>query len=408
MQTMRFTILTQYYPPEIGAPQVRLSAFARELKRHGHNVQVITALPNYPKGVIDKGYQGKLVVREHLDDIPVTRTWIYPATGRNIVKRLLNYLSFTLSSLWALVTLPHADVIFVESPPLFLCLSAWLVGRLRRQKLCINISDLWPDSVVALGIMREGLFVRGAYRLERWLYQQAWKVCGVTEGIVTALIDKKGIVPDKVMFLPNGVDLALFQPAIASENYLQQLGLEGKKIFGYTGLHGYAQGLDVILGAAEKLHNRTDIVFLFVGDGPEKARLQSRVNELRLSNVSFLETQSISTMPQIFALTTACVVPLRKLELFLGARPSKMFPPLGCGKPIIYSGAGEAAELVKNYGCGLVTEPENCDALAAAVQHLADHPDEAAKMGHRGRVFVEQSYSWHAIVQKWLLDLNVT
>ena len=134
---MRFIILTQYYPPEIGAPQVRLSAFTHELKRHGHDVQVVTALPNYPKGVIEPEYQGKLWVRERLNDIPVTRTWIYPATGRNIVKRLLNYFSFTFSSLWALATLPHADVIFVESPPLFLCLSAWLISVLRRQKLCV-------------------------------------------------------------------------------------------------------------------------------------------------------------------------------------------------------------------------------------------------------------------------------
>lgn len=404
---MRFTILTQYYPPEIGAPQVRLSAFARELKRNGHDVQVVTALPNYPKGIIEPGYQGKFQVRERLDDIPVTRMWIYPATGRNIVKRLLNYFSFTLSSLLALVTLPRADIIFVESPPLFLCLSAWVVSKLRRQKLCINISDLWPDSVVALGIMDEGLFVRSAYRLEQWLYQQAWKICGVTEGIVETLIQKKRIAPAKVTFLPNGVDLALFQPTTASESQLRQLGLEGKKVFGYTGLHGYAQGLDVIIGAAEQLRNRIDIAFLFVGDGPEKTRLQARVKELRLDNVLFLETQPVSAMPQIFALTTACIVPLRKLDLFLGARPSKMFPPLGCGKPIIYSGAGEAAALVQNHGCGMVTEPENSEALSAAVLHLADQPEEAALMGRRGRQFVEQNYSWHAIVQKWLLDLKV-
>lgn len=404
---MRFTILTQYYPPEIGAPQVRLSAFAHELKQYGHDVQVVTALPNYPKGVIEPGYKGKFFVQERLNDILVTRTWIYPATGRNVAKRLLNYFSFTLSSLWALAILPHADIIFVESPPLFLCLTAWFISKLRRQKFCINVSDLWPDSVVALGIMDEGFFVRSAYRLEQWLYQQAWKVCGVTEGIVETFIQKKGIAANKVIFLPNGVDLDLFQPTTASENKLRQLGLEDKKIFGYTGLHGYAQGLDVIIGAADKLRNRTDVAFLFVGDGPEKARLQSLTKELGLDNVFFLETQPISAMPQIFALTTACIVPLRKLALFLGARPSKMFPPLGCGKPIIYSGAGEAAELVQNCGCGLVAEPENSDALVAAIEYLADNADEVALMGHRGRLFVEQNYSWHAIVRQWLLDLDL-
>jgi glycosyltransferase involved in cell wall biosynthesis len=386
---------------------VRLAAFARELQRYQHSVQVVTAMPNYPAGVVQPAYRGKILAHEQIDGIPVTRTWVYAATGRNIIKRLANYFSFTLSSLIALMIVPRAEVLFVESPPLFLGLSAWVAATLRRQKLCINISDLWPDSVVALGLMREGTFVKAARWLERWLYRRAWRVCAVTKGIVETIIEKKGVVRGKVCFLPNGVDVALFVPQSPDKDRICQLGLEGKYIFAYTGTHGYAQGLDVIIDTAYKLRHRSDVAFLFVGEGPEKQRLQNMVQKMRLQNVVFIDVQPAETMPQILALTTACLVPLRDLPLFRDARPSKIFPPLGCARPVIYSGAGEAADLIERAECGIVTPPESGQALAEAIIYMIEHPDEVVEMGQRGRTLVEREYSWSAIVARWLAELNV-
>jgi glycosyltransferase involved in cell wall biosynthesis len=345
-------------------------------------------------------------VREQVEGIPITRTWIYPATGRNVVKRLANYFSFTLSSLLGLVRISRADVLFVESPPLFLCLSAWLMAALRRQKLCINISDLWPDSVVALGIMQEGAFVHAARWLERWLYQRAWRVCGVTQGIVETLANHKGISSEKLLFLPNGVDTRLFSPRTPDLELMRQFGLGGKKVFAYTGTHGYAQGLDVIIRAAMQIQHRSDVVFLFVGEGPEKDRLRTMAQELSLPNVVFMDAQPNTEMPRIFSVCTACIVPLRNVPLFRDARPSKIFPSLACGKPIIYSGAGEAAILIEEAQCGIVTPPEEAQALAEQVVWLADHPAEAATLGQRGRAFVEREYSWNCIVTRWLQDLD--
>lgn len=403
--SMRFTLLTQYYPPEVGAPQTRLHAFALALRRQGHAVQVVTAMPNYPGAVVLPDYRGRVFMREVLDGVPVIRTWIYPATGRNVLKRLANYFSFTFSSLFALARVPSADVLFVESPPLFLGLSAWLMATLRRQKLCVNISDLWPDSVVALGIMREGGFVRLARWLEKWLYDRAWRVCGVTDGIVKTLYSGKSVPRAKVRFLPNGVDLQHFAPAPPNLELAHQLGLANKKVFAYTGLHGYAQGLDVILQSAAHLRCRSDIVFLFVGEGPEKARLIALSCELRLTNIVFLEAQPLEKMPALIALTTACIVPLLKHPLFRDARPSKLFPPLGCAKPVIFSGEGEAARLITEGKCGIVTPPEDARTLAQAVEQLADNPDLARAMGENGRTYAEQNYGWDSIVAKWLNEL---
>lgn len=403
---MEFTLLTQYFAPEVGAPQVRLLAFAKALQQNGHTVHVVTAMPNYPAGIIFKDYQGHFSCNEVLDGVPIARTWIYAATGRKIVKRLANYLSFTFTSLIALARSPKADVLFVETPPLFLCMSAWVMCKLRRERLCINISDLWPDSVVTLELMkRESFFIRASYRLESCLYKHAWRISAVTEGILRTLKIEKGVDPSKLRLLPNGVDLDMFQPAPVDTSWLANLKLNGKKIFAYTGTHGYAQGLDVILTAANDLCKRLDIVFLFVGEGPEKARLKTKATEMQLTNVVFLDAQPTREMPKIFNSVTACIAPLLDRPLFLDARPSKLFPPMGCARPVIFSGAGEAALLIQSAQCGLVTKPEDGHALAKAVEWMADHGEESAAMGRRGRELVEREYSWSAIVDKWLQEL---
>lgn len=403
---VKFTILTQYFAPEVGAPQVRLMAFCRALLQNGHDVHVVTAMPNYPAGVIFEKYKGKLTLNEAIDDVPIFRTWIYAATGRNIVRRLANYFSFAFTSLVALARVSKADVLFVETPPLFLCISAWVLCKIRNQKLCINISDLWPDSVVTLGLMSEdSLFIRASYKLESWLYQQSWRVSAVTEGILRQLKTVKSVDSAKLRFLPNGVDLDMFHPGDVDVNWQTSIGLEGKKIFAYTGTHGYAQGLDVILNAANALCERSNIAFLFVGEGPDKARLKAKAVEMQLRNVTFLDAQPTSAMSKIFNSVTACIAPLLDRPLFLDARPSKLFPPMGCARPVIFSGAGEAATLIQSAQCGLVTKPEDGLALAKAVEWLADNDEECEAMGRRGRELVEREYSWSAIVEKWLLEL---
>ena len=397
---MRFTILTQYYPPEVGAPQARLAALARALQQRGHSVHVVTAMPNYPSGVVQPAYRGRWWMRECIEGIPVTRTWIYPATGRNVLKRLANYFSFTLSSLFDLARVPRADVLFVESPPLFLCLSAWLAAALRRQELCINISDLWPDSVVALGIMHDGSFVKVARWLERWLYRHAWRVCGVTEGVVRGIIIK-GIPADKVMFLPNGVDTRLFQPTPLRRTK------DRPYQFVYAGTHGYAHGVEVILYAASRLQKRGDIQFVLVGDGADKLRLQNLAVDLKLQNIVFRESIPIALMPALLAESYAALVTVAGGTFFDGTRSAKIFPAMAAGRAILHSGAGEGADLVRQSRSGIVTPPHDAEALAEAVVRLADSPGEAEAMGRRGREFVQREYSWPIVVDRWLNALGI-
>jgi colanic acid biosynthesis glycosyl transferase WcaI len=396
----RFLILTQHYPPEVGAAQTRLHAFAKQLQAHGHEVRVVTAMPNYPRGEVFPEYRGKRIVREQFDGLHVTRTWIRPATGRNVVKRLLSYWSFAISSLPACMREPKPDFIFVESPPLFLGCTAYVCSRLRRVRFILNVADVWPGSARELGIVRSKLLLWFGERLERFLYRTAYRITVQTDGVRSYIGGIAGA--GKVMVLYNGVDTSEFRPrANASVPWVEPNEIP----FLFAGTLGYAHCWDVILEAAELLRSRRDIVFLLVGDGPEKARLVEQARNQKLENIRFVERRPASEMPVLFAACRATVIPLRTGELLKTTRPSKIFPALACESPVIFSGEGETARLLLENRCGIVVPPENGREFAEAVVRLADHPEEARELGRRGRVLVEREYGWDTLVGAWLREL---
>jgi len=329
---VRFLILTQYFPPEVGAPQVRLAAMVRELKGQGHEVEVVTALPNHPRGEIFPEYRGRFYVREDWEGVPVHRLWLYPATGAGL-KRLLNYASFAFTSLFGLFRARRPDYLFVESPPLFLSVPAYLWGLPQGVPFIFNVADLWPDSVRELGLMREGWVLRLAEGLEAWTYRKARFVNAVTEGIRRALIEEKGVPEEKVLFLPNGVDTALFRPREPDEALVRELGLLGKKVVVYAGTLGVAQGLEVALAAMRALeHERPELHLLLLGGGSEEARLKALAREWGLSNVTFADPVPLHEVPRYLSLAYAGLVMLKDVPLFEGARPSKTFPIMGASR----------------------------------------------------------------------------
>jgi len=403
---MRILLLTQYFPPEAGAAQVRLKEVAAGLQRFGHTVTVVTGFPNHPTGVIPPEYRGHWRMRDEVDGIPVWRTWIYPVQRGRFWKRLLNYFSFVFSSFWGLSKAGKHDILLFESPPLFLGITALVYAWFARTKIIMNISDLWPESAVALGLVQSRWMIRAAEWLERLLYRQAWKISTQTEGIRDSLL-RRGVPQEKVTFLPNGVNLELFAPRPRDQGLAAELGYEDDDfVLIYTGTMGYAQGLESVLAAAAMLRHDPKIKFLFVGDGTEKPRLEEIARQEGLANVRFVEFQPVREMPRYFSLAGASIVPLKKRKLFEGARPSKMFPALGSAVPVIYAGEGEAAGLVLKSGGGVVVEPENPEQLAQAVVALRHDPQRRA-MGERGRRFVAENYAWSQILRRWLAELGI-
>jgi colanic acid biosynthesis glycosyl transferase WcaI len=402
---MRFLILTQYFPPEIGGAQTRLYCLATELRRMGHDVEVVTGIPHYPGSHFFSGYEHRLYQREVREGIVVHRVWLYPATGTGI-RRVVNYASFTFTSMLGLVRAGKPDYIFVESPPLFLSFPAWLMGSVWRIPFVFNVADLWPDVAVDAGHIRDGLLVRLMTVMECWSYRRAAYVNAVTEGIRNSLLNEKGVPSAKVLFLPNGADTEHYKPRPPDEGLKAQLGLAGKKIVLWAGTLGPAHGIEHTLRAAEIVKAHGEIHFLFLGHGSERPPLEALSSEMGLSNVTFHDPVSISELPPYYSIAEAGLSSLTKIPIHRASRPSKIFPVLASGKPLIFAGGGETAELIREANAGIVVAPEDPEALADAVLQINQNPALAARMGRNARELVERKFQWAQLIENWINQLR--
>ncbi len=402
---MRFLLLTQYFPPEIGGAQTRLQSFATELLRHGHEVEVVTALPNYPRGKFFPGYENTFYRREISDGITVHRVWLYPAVGGGL-KRALNYISFALTSLCGLWRARKPDYLFVESPPLFLSVPAFLAGLFWQVPFIFNVADLWPDVIVDGGFLKEGFIIRCLRKLEQWSYRQAAYVNTVTDWMLKVLREEKSIPKEKLLFLPNGVDTRKFRPLLPDEDLKRKLGLSGKQVVLWAGTLGYAHGLDKVLEAAKLLEGYPDLHFLFVGDGSARKDLVRLQQKLQLKNVTFCDPVPLDAISGYYSISFCGLASLIDIPTYQGARPSKLFPVLASGKPLLFAGKGEAAQLVERSQGGVVVPPGEPGLLAEALLRLARDPGLCSALGQSGRRFVEDHLDWSRLVCEWLLRLT--
>ena len=397
-------IVTQYYHPEAGAPQIRLRALVKELSRVGRHVTVLTGMPNYPEGVIHKEYRGKLSLTDKLDGIEIKRIWLYPAGGKEPFKRLLNYLSFTLHALLYLKLARGKQIVFIEAQPITLALYGLLAQWIFRVPYIYNTPDLQVEIAGERAWVGQWL-VRAAMSLENFLMRRAYSVATVTYAFIEHFVSARGIPREQMSFLPNGVDLDHLRPLPYDAQYAEKMGVIGKKVFTYAGTHADYQGLDVILDAANRLKHRSDIVFLMVGKGPERKRLIDRARAEGIDNVLFKESP-FEDGAILMSISYGFIVVLRNIPAAQKMRLSKTFPPLACGVPVIYAGIGESADIIRNNGCGLVALPENPDSLADAVARLADAPEIRGTFSKAGIELIERDFSWKTIVSNWLQQIE--
>jgi len=400
----RWLLLTQYYSPEIGAPQIRLRCLVRELRHHNIQVEVLTAMPNYPKGEVFPEYRGKVRLCEKIDDTTVKRVWVYPGTGKSPLIRLLNYFSFTLCALVAALFGPKPDILFVESQPLSLGVVALVMKWVRGVPYIYNVPDLQVDVARQMGFIRNEAFLKGAFWLEQVFLKHAWKVSTVTHRFIQHFQDR-GLSREKLTFLPNGADTEFLTPRAPVEDMLERWNLQGKKVFLYVGTHAFYHGLDTLIQAAKLLKNDTAIAFLMIGNGPERQRIIKLAEDLGVTNVVFGQSPYWE-MGDLYSICYASVATLRNLEVAKSMRLSKVFPSLSCGVPVIYAGIGESVELIRDNNCGICVEPENAELLAAAVKRLAINEGVRDHLGNMGRKLVEAEYSWRVIVNRWMQELG--
>jgi len=404
---MRILFFSHYFPPEGNAPASRVHALCKRWVKHGHHVTVVTCAPNVPDGKIYEGYRNKLSQRETIDGIEVVRVWTYVAANAGTVKRIANYVSYTISATLRSLALPRPDVVIATSPQFFCGWAGVWVKRLKRAPLILEIRDIWPESIVAVGAMRESRLIRFLEWLEHRMYAAASHIVTVGEGYRQQLLGK-GIGEHAITVIPNGVDSDLFTPRAPDEQLKAQHGLADKFVCSYIGTIGMACGLEVVLEAGRKLkaQGRNDVAFLLVGDGAVRAQLQGQAEAEGLDNVVFVGRQDRSLMPNFLSISDCCLVHLRGAELFKTVLPSKIFEAAAMARPIVLGLEGEAKKLIETSGGGVCVTPENADQLVQAVSQLADDPIHRKALGDAGRHYITTHYDRGTLASQYMAVLE--
>ena len=375
---MRIGILTQYFPPEMGAPQARLYELAVRLRDRGHEITIITAMPNYPTGKVFPEYRWRLFARENMDGLKIIRTPIYPSKSANLLVRLFSYMSFVKSSfLMGAWSVGKLDVLIVESPPLFLGLSGIPMSWVTRSRMVLMVSDIWPDVAIRMGDMISEKQARILEKLEGLIYRHSACVALTNPGAVEQVKSRFPEVACGV--ISNGVDTTFFRPDLRSDAIREEFGIKpGQFAVGYCGLHGLFQGLEVVVESAKRLRDNPAIRFVMIGDGPTKEALVSQARAAELDNIEFYTRQPKSRMPEILASMDASLIPLA--ASLPGTMPSKVYEALAAGVPMVVTAGCEAEQLVNRYNVGRLFEAGNADQVGNAIQELASNPDTAAEI----------------------------
>ncbi len=382
----------------MGAPAARVYELSKRWVEWGHEVQVLTAFPNHPTGVVPREYRRRmrrLSMREQVDGIEVVRTWLYPAPNRRPIERIVNYSSFFLSTCVRGLFLKKPDVVIGTSPQLLVGLAGWWISRLTGCPFVFEVRDLWPESLVASGIGNENsFFIDGLHRLASFLYRRCHRVVVVTQAFKDVLVRERKCPEEKIEVVENGVETEKFCPISNSYDLRRQLGLGGKFVVSYIGTIGYAHGLEVIVRAAELIQKAApDVLFLLVGEGAEKETLRRSAESKRFKNVLFIDQQPRETIPSFLNASDVCLVLLRGAELFTTVLPSKMLEAMACARPIVLGVDGYARQILDRAQAGIYVRPEDPQGLVQAVLALYRDRTRGSKLGENGREFVSSQYS---------------
>lgn len=398
---MRILFLSDNFPPEGNAPATRLYEHATRWVSSGHEVTVVTCAPNFPEGKLFPGYRNTWRSVENLEGIRVVRVGTYITANEGFVKRSLDYMSFMAMAFALGLFERRPDVVVATSPQFFCALAGWALALVKRRPFVFELRDLWPASIVAVGVMQKNPVIRLLEHVELFLYRRAKAIVAVTESFREELVSR-GIARAKIHVVLNGVDLRQYTPRPRDVELAREFGLEGKFVAGYMGTHGMAHALPGVLQAAERLLPRQDIAFFFAGSGAGRARVEQLVIERGLGNVRIIPRQPKERMPALWSLCDLSIVPLRNSPVFASVIPSKIFEAMGMGVPILMSlPQGEATNIVEREGVGRCVPPEDPAAMAAEILALAADENTMDTLRKNARL-AAQKYSRDSLAEAML------
>jgi colanic acid biosynthesis glycosyl transferase WcaI len=407
---VKILYVSQYFSPEMGAPAARVAELSRYWAQERHEVTVLTGFPNHPTGIVPARYRHKfrrLIAREKTNGVNVLRTWLLPYPNRRTYERILNYSSFCLSAAGTGLFTQRPDVVIASSPQLLVGLTGWWLARCKRTRFIFEVRDLWPESLAAVGVgSANSLVYRALARIAGFLYRNADHIVVVTPAFKEYLVQHWQVAPEKISVIENGVEAELFSPR--TEGALRtELGADGKFVVSYIGTMGNAHGLQMLVEAAAQLQNSApNIMFLLVGEGAEKEKLVSLVQSRGLTNLGFVDQQSRQRIPAYICASDACVVLLKKNEIFKTVIPSKMLEFMACARPVILGVEGQARKILEEARAGICVEPGNASELAQAILHLAGDEQLREILGRNGRRHVLQNFSRRQTAMAYLEVLN--
>ena len=403
---MKILYVSQYFPPEMGAPAARAAELSRHWAAAGHEITVLTGFPNHPTGVVPPEYRHKfrrMVAREQRDGVNVVRTWLLPFPNRKAHERMLNYSSFCASAATTGLFLSRPDVVIATSPQLLVGLSGWWLARWKRVPFVFEVRDLWPESLIAVGMGdSNSLLHRALAKIAGFLYRHSDRIVVVTSAFEDYLVEHWRVPREKISVIENGVETQLFAPEPAT-GLRRELGVDGKFVVSYIGTMGMAHGLETIIDAATRFQNTNPgIVFLMVGEGADKDRIVALAQDRGLNNLRFVDQQPREKIPAYICASDVCLVLLKKTDLFKTVIPTKMLEFMSCARPVILGVDGQARAILEEAGGGLAIDPENSDALVNAILCLAANREMARELGRSGREHMVRKFSRQQTAEKYI------
>lgn len=398
---MKILFLTQYFPPEVCAPASRVAELCRYWSQAGEDITVVTTFPNHPSGQIHPEYLGKRFMQEQRDGFRVLRGWIYITANRGVFRRMLGFMSFMVSAIvMGLFKAGRADVVIATSPQILCGLAGWVVSVFKRAPFVLEVRDLWPETPIQMGVIRNPLLIALACWLEKFLYRRADLLVPVSRSIERS-IRERGIPAERILFAPNGIDPELFVPQSRHNWVRQELGLEDQFLVSYIGTHGMAHGLERLLETALLLRDHPDIRFLLLGDGACKKQLMRYSEDLELTNVFFIDLRPRHEMPAWYAASDVSVVSLLNLDVFATVLPSKMFEIMACARPVLMISRGECADLLEQAGAGIANQSWDPRRLSELILTWKSDPEQCQQHGQAGRAFVLKNFSRPDIAEQY-------
>jgi colanic acid biosynthesis glycosyl transferase WcaI len=408
---VKILYVSQYFPPEMGAPAARAAELSQHWARMGHGITVLTGFPNHPTGVVPEEWRSRLRrfhYAETIDGVQVVRTWLWPLPNRKAHERIRNYASFCLSAAVSGSALKKPDVVIATSPQLLCALAGWWIAFWKSVPFVFEVRDLWPESLAAVGVGVEGtLLHRTLAAIAGFLYRRADRIVVVSPAFKHHLIRYWKVPAEKISVVENGVEVDLFHLDPAAVKVRKQLNLEGRFLICYIGTMGNAHGLGTLMDAAEELQTALPkAMFLLIGEGAEKDHIVELAAARKLGNVQFLGQQPRERIPAYVSAADICIVILRKAELFKTVIPTKMLEYMACERPVIIAVDGQARQIVEQANAGIFVEPENSKALAQAIIELADDAPKREQMGSNGRKYIVDSFSREKTARDYIAVLE--